>query len=196
MRSHNIYISCFKDKISWQENLEYIYYRFVGAFNTLMHSTLLLFASAKIKIFSSVFSTVHQDPSSHFRVSFCPPCLFLLLVQRQQRPATGQLWLHPSVCVEVWIRNLFSQVEYYYRHWIKIQLWAPWKTNQKSLFPRYINQQRILANIFNKKKELFVKASNLAILLWISAAKSSRSICLTEFARTHTHTTPVNHLQT
>lgn len=164
--------------------------------NLVIHSTLLLFASAKIKIFSSVFSTVHQDPSSHFRVSFCPPCLFLLLVQRQQRPATGQLWLHPSVCVEVWIRNLFSQVEYYYRHWIKIQLWAPWKTNQKFLFPRYINQQRILANIFNKKKELFVKASNLAILLWISAAKSSRSICLTEFARTHTHTTPVNHLQT
>lgn len=158
--------------------------------NLVIHSTLLLFASAKIKIFSSVFSTVHQDPSSHFRVSFCPPCLFLLLVQRQQRPATGQLWLHPSVCVEVWIRNLFSQVEYYYRHWIKIQLWAPWKTNQKSLFPRYINQQRILANIFNKKKELFVKASNLAILLWISAAKSSRSICLTEFARTHTHTQP------
>lgn len=154
MLSHNIYISCFKDKISWQENLEYMLHiimwqRLTRLCNLVIHLTLLLFASAKIKIFSSVFSTVHQDPSCHFRFSFCSPCLFLLLVQRQQRPATSQLWLHPSVCVEVWIRNLFSQVEYCYRHWIKFQLWAPWKTNQKSLFPRYINQQRILANIFS-----------------------------------------------
>lgn len=51
-----------------------------------------------------VLLAVHQDSSSNTRVIFCSPHLLLLLIQWQQRPTTGQLRMHPSVCFQVCVR--------------------------------------------------------------------------------------------